>query len=308
MIKHTPVMLDQSIKCLDIQRDGCYIDATFGSGGHSLEILSKIGEKGLLFSLDKDHDVFVSLHKKFQSDKRFKLEHGCFSDLEKYTKNWGVYGSVNGILFDLGVSSHHLDTADRGFSFQNDGKVDMRFNYNSGISAHELINKADEEELANIIWKYGEERYSRKIAHGIVSARKVSSINSTSQLSNIVNKCIPKSDIKKNNATRTFQAIRIFVNKELDVLKKALDSSYDILAPSGRLVLITYHSLEDRVIKNFLIHTDKNLSTPKKLPVEGQFLSKMFKFINKSIKPSAHEIAANRRSRSAKLSVLERIQ
>ena len=184
----------------------------------------------------------------------------------------------------------------------------MRFDYNSGTSAHDLINKAEEEELASIIWKYGEERYSRRIARGIISARKLSSIDSTSQLAQIVKQSMPKLNTKKNNATRTFQAIRIFVNKELDVLRRALHSSYHILAPRGRLVLITYHSLEDRVIKNFLVHTDKNLSTPKKLPVEGEFLSKMFKFINKSIKPSADEIAANRRSRSAKLSVLERIQ
>ena len=308
MINHKPVMLHESIDSLNIQKNGCYVDATFGSGGHSSEILAKIGENGLLFSLDKDHDVFKSMSTKLSSDKRFKLVHGCFSELEKHTKNWGVHGSVNGILFDLGVSSHHLDTAERGFSFKNNGRVDMRFDYNSGTSAHELINAAKEEELARIIWEYGEERYSRKIARGIISARKSSPIDSTLQLAEIINKCLPKSDINKNKATRTFQAIRIFVNKELDVLKKALIDSYYILAPSGRLVLITYHSLEDRVIKDFLIHTDQNLSTPKKLPIEGEFLSKMFKFIRKSIKPSEDEITANRRSRSAKLSVLERIQ
>mgnify|MGYP001186900215 FL=1 len=308
MINHKPVMLDESIDSLNIQKNGCYVDATFGSGGHSSEILAKIGENGLLFSLDKDHDVFKSMSTKLSSDKRFKLVHGCFSELEKHTKNWGVHGSVNGILFDLGVSSHHLDTAEREFSFKNNGRVDMRFNYNSGTSAHKLINTAKEEELARIIWEYGEERYSRKIARGITSARKSSPIDSTLQLAEIINKCLPKSDINKNKATRTFQAIRIFVNKELDVLKKALNDSYYILAPSGRLVLITYHSLEDRVIKDFLIHTDQNLSTPKKLPIEGEFLSKMFKFIRKSIKPSVDEITANRRSRSAKLSVLERIQ
>ena len=308
MIKHEPVMLDESIDSLNIKKNGCYVDATFGSGGHSSEILKKIGENGLLFSLDKDHDVFKSIRTKLSTDKRFSLVHGCFSELEKHTKNWGVYGSVNGILFDLGVSSHHLDTAERGFSFKNNGRVDMRFDYNSGTSAHELINAAKEEELARIIWEYGEERYSRKIARNIVSARKSSPIDSTLQLAEIINRCLPKSDTKKNKATRTFQAIRIFVNKELDVLKKALNDSYHILAPSGRLVLITYHSLEDRVIKDFLIHTDKNLSTPKKLPIEGEFLSKMFKLIRKSVKPSIDEITKNRRSRSAKLSVLERIQ
>lgn len=310
MIKHLPVMINESIDSLNIKKSGCYIDATFGSGGHSSEILRNIGEDGLLFSLDKDHDVFKSLSEKLENDKRFRLDYGCFSQLEKYTKHWGVHGSVNGILFDLGVSSHHLDTAERGFSFKNDGRVDMRFDYSARISAHDLINNAKEEELADIIWKYGEERYSRKIARGIVSARKISIINTTTELAKIINKCMPKpkSDTKTNNATRTFQAIRIFINKELDVLRDALNSSYRILAPSGRLVLITYHSLEDRVIKDFLIHTDKNLSTPKKLPVEGEFLSKMFKLLKKSIKPSADEIAKNRRARSAKLSVLERTQ
>ena len=273
MIKHIPVMLGQSIDSLNIKESGCYIDATFGSGGHSQEILKNIGENGLLFSLDKDQDVFKSLNKKLKSDKRFRLDYGCFSQLEKFTKDWGVHGSVNGILFDLGVSSHHLDTAERGFSFKNNGRVDMRFDQNSRISAHDLINNAKEEELADIIWKYGEERYSRKIARGIVSARKLSIINSTSQLASIVNKCVPKIkyDTKINNATRTFQAIRIFINKELDVLREALDSSYRILAPSGRLVLITYHSLEDRVIKDFLVHTDRNLSTHKNKQIYYHF-------------------------------------
>jgi len=305
MTNHIPVMLDETVKSLKIIKNGCYVDATFGSGGHSTEILNNLGPNGKLFSLDKDHDA-ITIDNPLKNDKRFTLKHGCFSNLSTLTKAWGIHGAVNGILFDLGVSSYHFDTADRGFSFSLDSKLDMRFDRNKGQSAFDWLRGASENELANVIWKYGEERYSRRIARAIVRARKSSTIKSTVMLSDIVNKSIPKKDPNKNNATRTFQAIRIFINQELDVLKKALESSYEILAPEGRLVLITYHSLEDKIIKDFLVHTSGNLSLPKKLPIKDEFLSKMFNLISKSIKPTANEIKTNRRSRSAKLSVLEK--
>lgn len=306
MTKHIPVLLEESVKALNIVNNGCYIDATFGSGGHSSSILSKLGDKGRLFSLDKDLDAINSSEARSLTDSRFAIEHGCFSNLEDFTHKWGVHGSVNGILFDLGVSSYHFDSAERGFSFDNDGDIDMRYDQSRGLNAYDWIRDTDEKELADVIWRYGDERYSRRIARAIVNARKLVDIRTTHQLADIINKSIPKTDHKKNNATRTFQAIRIFVNKELDVLKKALKDSYEILAPKGRLVLITYHSLEDRVIKDFLIHTDESKSLPKKMPVKNDFLMKMFNLISKSIKPTASEINSNKRARSAKLNILER--
>ena len=308
MTKHIPVLLKESIDALKIKDNGCYIDATFGSGGHSSSILSKLGEKGRLFSLDKDLDAINSLEAKSISDPRFTLEHGCFSELDDHSHKWGIHGSVNGILFDLGVSSYHFDFAERGFSFNNNGHIDMRYDQSKGMNAYEWIRDSGEKELADVFWKYGEERYSRRIARAIVSARKSEDIRTTYQLAEIINKSIPKSDPNKNNSTRTFQAIRIFINKELDVLREALKDTYKILAPKGRLVLITYHSLEDRVIKDFLIHTDESKSLPKKIPIKDNFLLKMFNLISKSVKPTKTDIDSNNRARSAKLNILERNQ
>ena len=304
--KHIPVMLEQSINGMNVQKKGIYIDATYGFGGHSNKILSLLDDEGRLFAVDKDINSIKVAEKASLDDKRFSLKHGCFSSLSDYSKEWGIYGAVNGILFDLGVSSYHLDNPDRGFSFKNKGLIDMRFDQSCGKSAREWITNVDEKTLSNIIWKYGDERYSKRIAKEIIFERKKEQISSTDQLAKIINKAIPKNEKNKNNATRTFQAIRIFINNELEVLKDALHNSYNILAPKGRLVLITYHSLEDRVIKDFLKHTDKNLSTPRNLPIKSEFLTKMYELVSKSIKPEEGEIAANPRARSAKLNILEK--
>ncbi len=306
MNSHTPVMLNQVIKGLNVTTGRNYIDATFGFGGHSKKILELLESDGKLFGIDKDLDAIKSAKQSILNDKRFTLKHGCFSSLEKFTKEWGVYGAVNGILFDLGVSSHHLDSPDRGFSFKNNGLIDMRFDQSYGKSAREWITNVDEKTLSDIIWKYGDERYSKRIAKEIIFKRGKEKISSTDQLAKIIDKAIPKNEKNKHNATRTFQAIRIFINNELEILKDALHNSYNILAPKGRLVLITYHSLEDRVIKDFLRHTDKNLSTPKNLPIQSEFLTKMYEWVSKSIKPEEGEVASNPRARSAKLNILEK--
>jgi 16S rRNA (cytosine1402-N4)-methyltransferase len=306
MPKHIPVMLDQSIDAMNILPNGSYIDATYGFGGHSKRILDHLDDDGKLYAIDKDLDAIDMIDPRITDDPRFSLKHGCFSELDKFTKDWGVHGSVNGILFDLGVSSHHLDEANRGFSFNKKGTVDMRFDQTSGISAYDWINDVDERTLSNVIWKFGEERYSRRIARSIIYQRNQEIIKDTDHLSKIIDKAMPKNEKHKHNATRTFQAIRIFINKELEVLKDALNTSYNILAPQGRLVLITYHSLEDRVIKNFLALTDDNISTPRGLPIKSEFLRKMFNVVARSIKPEDKEIKLNPRSRSAKLNVLEK--
>lgn len=304
--KHIPVMLNQSIEAMNIIPNGSYLDATFGFGGHSKKILDNLNDSGRLFAIDKDMDAIKMARSDVTTDNRFTLKHGCFSDLIKHTREWGVCGSINGILFDLGVSSHHLDEAKRGFSFNKKGTIDMRFDQSSGISACEWIKDVDEKTLSKIIWEFGEERYSRRIARAIISQRNIEPIENTDDLSNIIDKAIPKNEKHKHNATRTFQAIRIFINKELEVLREALNYSYDILAPRGRLVLITYHSLEDRVIKNFIAVSDENLSTPKDLPIKSDFLKKMFNVVAKSIKPEDDEVIHNPRSRSAKLNILEK--
>jgi len=304
--RHIPVMLDESIKAMNITPNGSYLDATFGFGGHSKKILDNLDDNGRLFAIDKDIDAINMARSDITTDDRFTLKHGCFSDLIKHTKEWGVYGSINGILFDLGVSSYHLDEAKRGFSFNKKGIIDMRFDQLSGVSAYEWIKDVDEGTLSKVIWKFGEERYSRRIAKAIILQRDKGPIENTDDLSKIIDRAVPKNEKHKHNATRTFQAIRIFINKELEVLREALTYSYDILAPRGRLVLITYHSLEDRVIKNFIAITDENKSTPRDLPIKSDFLKKMFNVVAKSIKPEDDEVMHNPRSRSAKLNILEK--
>ena len=306
-MRHIPVMKKESINALDIFPNGKYIDATFGFGGHSKEILSNLGENGCLFAVDKDIDAIKDIEKNILEDKRFTLKHGCFSSIDRFTEEWGIHGSVNGILFDLGVSSYHFDNPKRGFSFNSEGLIDMRFDQTQGEAAFNWINNASESDLATVIWKYGEEKFSRRIAKKIIKERDKSTIKSTLELANLIDKAVPKTKNKKHKATKTFQAIRIFTNNELDVLKETLFKSYSILAPRGRLVLITYHSLEDKVIKNFIKHTDKKYSTPKDLPVKEEFFTKMFKVVDKFIKPASTEIEENIRSRSAKLSILEKV-
>ena len=304
--KHIPVMLNQSIDAMKILPNGTYIDATFGFGGHSKKILDSLDGDGRLYAIDKDTYAINMIREDIISDKRFTLKHGCFSELENFSREWGIHGSINGILFDLGVSSHHLDEADRGFSFNKNGPIDMRFDQSSGISACEWLETVDEQTLSHVIWKYGDERYSRRIARAIVYQRDKEKISDTVRLAKIIDKAMPRNEKHKHNATRTFQAIRIFMNKELEVLKDVLSNSYNILAPKGRLVLLTYHSLEDRVIKDFLAVTDENISTPRNLPIKSEFLKKMFNIVAKSIKPSKDEIDLNPRSRSAKLNILEK--
>jgi 16S rRNA (cytosine1402-N4)-methyltransferase len=306
MPKHIPVMLDQSIDAMKILPNGTYVDATFGFGGHSKKILDSLDSDGRLYAVDKDEYAINMIREDVANDKRFTLKHGCFSELENFSREWGIHGSINGILFDLGVSSHHLDEADRGFSFNKNGPIDMRFDRSSGISACEWLETVDEQTLSYVIWKYGDERYSRRIARAIVYQRDKEKILDTDHLAKIVDRAMPRNEKHKHNATRTFQAIRIFINKELEVLKDVLSNSYNILAPKGRLVLLTYHSLEDRVIKDFLAVTDENISTPRNLPIKNEFLKKMFNIVAKSIKPGKDEVDFNPRSRSAKLNILEK--
>ena len=302
---HIPVMKHEAVEQLLLNNDGIYVDATLGYGGHTRLILEKTSSKSKIYGIDKDIDAIEFNKKELAQEKRFTLKHGCFSSLDEYAKTWNIYGSVNGILFDLGVSSVHLDSADRGFSFNKNAPLDMRFDRTQGKCVSQLINELPESEIERILKLYGQEKFSRRIAKNIIKYRANNPIQNTLELVDIINKSVIVNDKNKHNATRSFQALRIFVNKELDVLREVLHKSYDILAPKGRLVLITYHSLEEKVIKDFIVFSDNNQNIPRKMPIKKDFLKKMFTIIKK-VKPSDKEISLNPRSRSAKINVLEK--
>ena len=302
---HIPVLKNDSIRELITDTDGIYIDATLGYGGHTKAILEATTDNSRIFAIDKDLDAIDFNNEEFVTEKRITLKHGCFSSIQEYAKNWNIFGSVNGIMFDLGVSSVHLDDANRGFSFSKDAPLDMRFNRTKGKTASDYLNELPEEEIEKILRIYGQEKFSKRIAKNIMKYRENKKITNTLELVNIINKSVLVNDKYKHNATRSFQALRIFINQELDVLKEVLEKSYDVLAPNGRLVLITYHSLEERTIKDFLVFTDEYLSAPRKMPIKPEFMNKMFNLIKK-IKPSDDEIKQNPRSRSAKINVLEK--
>ena len=302
---HIPVLKSDSIQQLITDENGIYIDATLGYGGHTREIFDNTSKNARIYGIDKDIDAIEFNQNELTTEKRFTLKHGCFSSLDEYAKSWNIFGAVNGILFDLGVSSVHLDDADRGFSFNKDAPLDMRFNRTEGKTVSDYLNKLPEKEIERILRVYGQEKFSKRIARNIIKHREKNRITNTLELVDIINKSVLVNDKHKHNATRSFQALRIFINNELDVLRDVLEKSFDILAPKGRLVLITYHSLEERVIKDFLIYTDHYLSAPRKMPIKHDFMNKMFNLIKK-IKPSDEEIKINPRSRSAKINVLEK--
>ena len=302
---HIPVLKSDSIQQLITDENGIYIDATLGYGGHTREILDTTTKNARIYGIDKDIDAIEFNQNELTNEKRFTLKHGCFSSLDEYAKSWNIFGAVNGILFDLGVSSVHLDDANRGFSFNKDAPLDMRFNRTEGKTVSDYLNKLPEKEIERILRVYGQEKFSKRIARNIIKYREKNRITNTLELVDIINKSVLVNDKHKHNATRSFQALRIFINNELDVLRDVLEKSFDVLAPKGRLVLITYHSLEERVIKDFLIYTDHYLSAPRKMPIKHDFMDKMFNLIKK-IKPSDEEININPRSRSAKINVLEK--
>ena len=302
---HIPVLKSDSIQQLITDENGIYIDATLGYGGHTREIFDNTSKNARIYGIDKDIDAIEFNQNELTTEKRFTLKHGCFSSLDEYAKSWNIFGAVNGILFDLGVSSVHLDDADRGFSFNKDAPLDMRFNRTEGKTVSDYLNKLPEKEIERILRVYGQEKFSKRIARNIIKHREKNRITNTLELVDIINKSVLVNDKHKHNATRSFQALRIFINNELDVLRDVLEKSFDVLAPKGRLVLITYHSLEERVIKDFLIYTDHYLSAPRKMPIKHDFMNKMFNLIKK-IKPSDEEIKINPRSRSAKINVLEK--
>ena len=290
MFSHAPVMINESIDSLVLNKSGAYLDCTFGLGGHSKEILKRLNSKGTLNSIDQDQTV-IEYAKKIQ-DPRFKFEYSKFSKIGELFIN----RKFDGILFDLGVSSLQLDDASRGFSFQKNGKLDMRMDQNDKISALEWVNKAKEKEIADIFYYLGEERKSRLFAKRVIEKRRTKLIESTEDLAEVTYAGKKFRNSKKHPATNIFRAIRIFINNELEEIKKALQASIDLLQDKGRLVVISFHSMEDRIVKNFL-----------KGKLEDQENTNYIKIIGKIIKPSREEINLNARSRSAILRIGEKI-
>jgi 16S rRNA (cytosine1402-N4)-methyltransferase len=308
--EHKPVLLDEVIEALNIRADGYYIDATFGRGGHSREILKRLGPQGKLFSFDKDPEAIKSAGSDLVQDKRFEIIEGSFTMLAQHVKQHDLQGQIAGILFDFGVSSPQLDDAERGFSFRFDAPLDMRMNPEEGIGVAEWLNKADETEIANVIYEYGEERASRRIAKAIVNARDENPIETTTQLAELVSKAVPakKSRHKKeiHPATKTFQALRIFINHELDDIKEVLPQAVDALCPQGRLAAISFHSLEDRIVKRFIRDESTPKDYPPELPIMPDNSNVKLKSVGKKIRASEKEINENPRARSAVLRIAER--
>ena len=301
--QHETVLLNEAVEALNIKNNGVYIDATFGRGGHSAEIIKQLGPEGRLLLIDKDPLAIAHAKGVYKDDKRVLVWQGSFKDFPDALKDAGLE-KADGILLDLGVSSPQLDDAARGFSFIRDGKLDMRMNPDKGESAAEWIARATEEEIANVIYLYGEDKMSRRIAKAIVEKRAETPISTTLQLAEIIAASIPmrlqKKEPGKHPATRSFQAIRIFINRELDDLKQCLDNSVEYLATKGRLVVISFHSLEDRIVKRFLKAQSSAPKMPRGLPVMDDQISKPdFKLIGKAVKASRQEVEFNVRSRSA---------
>ncbi len=304
---HRSVLLDSAVDYLVNDPDGLYVDGTFGRGGHSRLVLGKLGDSGHLLGIDKDPEAIRVACELADQDQRFSCYHGSFADLNEAIAGQG-WGTVNGVLLDLGVSSPQLDDASRGFSFMRDGPLDMRMNPQQAPSAAQWLAEADEKDIADVIFRYGEERFSRRIARLVVEQRQESPISTTRELAELVSKAVPKKEKHKHPATRTFQAIRIFINRELEDLEAGLAAAVDRLAPGGRLVVISFHSLEDRVVKRFMRDLARGPRLPKGVPVTAAQEASEFRLVGKASKANTEEISDNVRARSAVMRVLERVQ
>ena len=304
---HVPVLLGPVLEGLDIKKDGVYVDGTFGRGGHSSAILKQLGETGRLVAIDRDPEAIAQADEALTKDPRFELVRGEIEQLAACIEAKGLTGRVAGLLLDLGVSSPQLDQADRGFSFLRDGPLDMRMDPESGISAAEWLQVVEERELRRVLKQYGEENQAGRIARAIVTARKAAPLTTTLQLADVVASVVPAHSRKTHPATKTFQAIRIFINRELEQLEAALDQSLDILARGGRLCVISFHSLEDRIVKRFMRDHSREHEQYRGMPdVPAAFRPKL-RQVGKAITATNDEITANIRARSARLRVAERL-
>ncbi|SHE96944.1 16S rRNA (cytosine1402-N4)-methyltransferase [Microbulbifer donghaiensis] len=302
---HRSVLLREAVDALVTDPGGFYIDGTFGRGGHSAAILQRLNESGHLLGVDKDPQAIDYAHERFANEKRFAIWHGSFADMDEAAAERA--GQVTGILLDLGVSSPQLDQAERGFSFMQDGPLDMRMDTSRGISAAEWVNTEAEAELARVFKEYGEERFARRMAAAIVRRRAEKPFERTLDLAEVVKAANPAWEKGKHPATRVFQAIRIHVNGELEDLQQALEKSVQLLAPGGRLVVISFHSLEDRMVKRFIRDKERGPQLPRGLPVMDSQIAKTLRSVGKAVKADTVEVDENLRSRSAVMRVAEKL-
>ncbi|MDG1164949.1 MAG: 16S rRNA (cytosine(1402)-N(4))-methyltransferase RsmH [Porticoccaceae bacterium] len=306
-VEHATVLLHEAVDALVVDPDGFYVDGTFGRGGHTAELLSRLSDRGTALAIDKDPQAIAAGQDRFSQDDRLQLFHGTFADLQKVAAEMNKVGEVSGVLLDLGVSSPQLDQANRGFSFMRDGPLDMRMDTSRGLSAAEWIASADEQEIARVIKEYGEERFARRMASAVVRERVKKPITGTVQLAGILAAAHPAWERGRHPATKAFQAIRIFINRELDDLEDLLGQIIDTLKVGGRLVVISFHSLEDRRVKRFIRDQEKGIRLPKNLPVRDVERGVRLVKVGKAIKPAVTEIDGNVRSRSAVMRIAERV-
>ena len=303
---HQTVLLHEAVDALVTLPDGFYVDGTFGRGGHSRYLLQNMNSSGRVLGVDKDQEAQAAAHELAESESRFQFFHGSFAELPQQLRGMGV-DAVDGILLDLGVSSPQLDDGDRGFSFMRDGPLDMRMDTSCGETAAQWLSRADLQHIAGVLKEYGEERFARRIATAIVAARAVSPIETTSQLARLVSEAHPRWEKHKHPATRSFQAIRIKVNRELEDLQAFLSVALDMLRVGGRLVVISFHSLEDRLVKRYMRDMARGDSLPRGVPVTDSQLNRRMRLVGRSVKASAEEVASNVRARSAVMRIAEKI-
>lgn len=305
--EHTPVLLAEVLAQLAVAAGGAYVDGTYGRGGHTRALLARIGPDGRLLAFDRDHEAVAAAEAEFGRDARFTIVRGSFTMLERTVEGQGLKGGVDGILVDLGVSSPQLDTPGRGFSFTEDGPLDMRMDPSTGISAAEWLNDASERDISGVLRDYGEERFHRRIARTVVTRRAERPITRTSELAALASGAVPTREAGKHPATRTFQAIRIFINRELEELKAFLPQCARVLRPGGRLCVIAFHSLEDRIVKRFLRGPAEPYSGPRGLP-RPEAVGPRMRALGKPVRAGEAEIGANPRARSAVLRTGERVE
>lgn len=304
--QHRSVLLDESLEALSIRPEGRYLDATFGRGGHSGAILERLGANGALLAIDKDPAALACGRELFGKDERFRIVQGSFARLAERVAEAG-WGKLDGVLMDLGVSSPQLDDPGRGFSFLRDGPLDMRMDPEAGESAAAWVNRAPEREIVWVLREYGEERFAKRIAGAICAERQREPIAGTGRLAEIISKAHPAWEKGRHPATRSFQAIRIWINGELDDLRKGLEQSLEVLGSGGRLVVISFHSLEDRIVKRFIRDQARGDDLPRGVPVRADQLNCRLRPAGGAVTPSAEEVAANPRARSAVLRAAERL-
>lgn len=304
---HQPVLLKEAVDALTVQAGGIYLDGTFGRGGHSREILKRLGAEGKLLVLDRDPEAHAAALALAERDPRVAVHRAAFSGLERIATEAGVSGRVNGVLLDIGVSSAQLDDPRRGFSFTRSGPLDMRMDPEAGESAAAWLMRAPEQDIAAVIHEYGEERHARRIAKAIVAARATAPLTDTLQLAEIVSGAVPRHDRFKHPATRSFQAIRIFINRELEELGSCLQQCLKVLAPAGRLAVISFHSLEDRMVKRFMRDQSRLPAPDPKAPWLEPEGKPLLRVVGKAVQAGEAEVAENPRARSAVLRVAEKL-